>query len=70
MSKITTKIRTPRYQVISTFIHPSRPFSRPANFSNKAVAIGFAKVQGHTAIVLDRKDQKQIYARGLTKVKA
>lgn len=61
-------IKTPRYQVVSTFLSPNRPFARPAHFSNKAIAIDFAKKQGHTAVVIDRKLQKKIYARGLVKV--
>jgi len=63
------KIKNPRYQVVSTFLNPSRPFARPAHFSNKAIAIGFAKAQGHIAVVIDRKENKRIYERVLTKVR-
>jgi ribosomal protein L31E len=61
-------IRTPRYQVVSTFLSINRPFARPAHFSNKAVAVAFAKKNGHTAVVIDRKLNKKVYTRGLTKV--
>jgi ribosomal protein L31E len=65
------KIKNPRYQVVGTFIHPSRPFSRPAHFSNKAVAIAFAQkpANGHTAVVIDRKLNKKIFTRALTVVR-
>jgi len=66
--KVFTMIKTPRYQVVSTFLSPNRPFARPAHFTNKAIALAFAAKQGHTAVVIDRKLQKKIYARGLAKV--
>lgn len=62
-------IRTPRYQVISTFLSPNRPFARPAHFSNKAVAVAFAQKNGHTAVVIDRKLNKKVFSKGLTAIK-
>lgn len=62
-------IRTPRYQVVSTFLSINRPFARPAHFSNKAVAVAFAKKNGHTAVVIDRKLNKKVFSKGLTAIK-
>ncbi len=54
-----------RYRTVSLFIGGKRPFARPSDFSNKAVAIAHAKLHGDYATVLDLKHGGvKIFSRG------
>mgnify|MGYP001328560154 CR=1 FL=1 len=54
-----------RYSVITLFPYENTPFSRSQSFTNRKVAVGFAKAHKNYAVVHDRKRNKVVFEKAL-----